>query len=100
MGVNASIEGSNPSFSAETAPVAVVSGANRGIGREVACALALRGFTTVLRAREPGRGEAAARELAARGGHVLPWQLDVADGASVAALGARVKAELGAVHVL
>src|SRR3954447_23174710 len=100
MGVNASIEGSNPSFSADAGRVAVVSGANRGIGREVAYGLAARGFTTVLGSRDPGRGEEAARALAARGVEVLPWQLDVADDGSVARLAERVERELGAAHVL
>src|SRR4051812_1875149 len=72
MGVNASIEGSNPSFSVDAGRVAVVSGANRGIGREVAYGLAARGFTTVLGSRDPVRGEEAARALAARGVEVLP----------------------------
>src|SRR4051794_12089947 len=100
MGVNASIEGSNPSFSADVARVAVVSGANRGIGLAVAHALASRGFTTVLGSRDLARGEEAARELARRGVEVLPWQLDVTDDASVARLAARVDEELGAAHVL
>src|SRR5205085_12299392 len=82
------------------ARVAVVSGANRGIGLEVAYGLAARGTTTVLGSRDARRGEEAAVALAGRGVDVLPWQLDVTNGKSVAALAGRIELELGAVHVL
>src|SRR5437868_6805444 len=80
--------------------VAVVSGGNRGIGREICYALAARGFTTVLGSRDEARGEEAARALRERGVEVLVSQLDVTDDRSVSALAARVERELGAVHVL
>lgn len=44
--------------------VALVTGANRGIGREVARQLALRGCVTLLAARDLAAGERAAAELA------------------------------------
>jgi NAD(P)-dependent dehydrogenase (short-subunit alcohol dehydrogenase family) len=40
-------------------PVAVVTGANRGIGREVARLLAGHGFGVVLGSRDPGQVAAA-----------------------------------------
>ena len=56
--------------------MAVVSGANRGIGREVCRQLADRGYTVVLGSRDLVKGEAAARELT---GEIHPRQLDVTD---------------------
>ena len=61
--------------------VAVVTGANSGIGRETALGLARAGATTVLACRDPGRAEAAAEEVRRRSGsadvHVV--RLDLAD---------------------
>ena len=78
-------------------PVAVVSGGNRGIGREVCRQLAARGHTVVLGSRDPARGEEAAAGLE---GDVLARQLDVADPDSVDRLGEAVRSELGRVDVL
>jgi len=61
------------------APVAVVTGGNRGIGLEVCRQLAARGFDVVMGSRDPERGRAAGLDVDVR-------QLDVADPASVAAL--------------
>jgi NAD(P)-dependent dehydrogenase (short-subunit alcohol dehydrogenase family) len=80
-------------------PVAVVTGANRGIGREVCRQLAAEGFTAVLGSRDPAKGAAAARELAVAG-DVRALQLDVADEASVARAAAWVADELGRCDVL
>jgi NAD(P)-dependent dehydrogenase (short-subunit alcohol dehydrogenase family) len=77
--------------------VALVTGANRGIGREVARGLAQRGFVTVAGARDRAKGEATAREL---GDGVVARQLDVADPESVAAAAAWVRDELGRLDVL
>jgi NAD(P)-dependent dehydrogenase (short-subunit alcohol dehydrogenase family) len=76
----------------EERPVAVVTGANRGIGLEVCRQLAARGFTAVLGSRDPAKGEAAA---ARAGEHVVPIALDVADDASVAAAATAVRDRFG-----
>ena len=60
-------------------PLAVVTGANRGIGLEVCRQLAERGYAVVLGSRSLDRGEAAARRLSDRGLEVHVCQLDVAD---------------------
>jgi NAD(P)-dependent dehydrogenase (short-subunit alcohol dehydrogenase family) len=81
-------------------PIALVTGANRGIGREVARQLAGQGFTTVLGARDPDKGRAAAEALAADGAEVHPRGLDVTDAGSVAALAADLEREFGGLDVL
>jgi NAD(P)-dependent dehydrogenase (short-subunit alcohol dehydrogenase family) len=80
--------------------VALVSGANRGIGLEVAAALAREdGMTVLLGARDPAAGERAAAPLRNEGLDVRPVRLDVTDQASVDAL-APVLDDLGRLDVL
>jgi NAD(P)-dependent dehydrogenase (short-subunit alcohol dehydrogenase family) len=67
------------------ARVALVTGANRGIGLEVCRQLAERGYTVLLGARDLEKGERAARGLP---GDVTAIQLDVADPGSVQAAAA------------
>ena len=50
-----------------SSPVAVVTGANRGIGREVCRQLAAEGYEVVLTARDGEKAELAAAELGVRG---------------------------------
>jgi NAD(P)-dependent dehydrogenase (short-subunit alcohol dehydrogenase family) len=76
-------------------PVAVVTGANRGIGREVVRQLAEAGYRVVLGARDEARGRAAAEELGVADAGILACALDVADEASVRAAARRVEDEFG-----
>jgi NAD(P)-dependent dehydrogenase (short-subunit alcohol dehydrogenase family) len=66
--------------------VAVVTGANRGIGREVVRQLAEHGFLVVLGARDRAAGERAAREMDPSGQRVIARQLDVTSDDDVGAL--------------
>jgi NAD(P)-dependent dehydrogenase (short-subunit alcohol dehydrogenase family) len=59
--------------------ISLVTGANRGIGREVCRQLAELGHTVILTARAPGVAGAAAQAVRAE-----PMRLDVTDRASVA----------------
>jgi NAD(P)-dependent dehydrogenase (short-subunit alcohol dehydrogenase family) len=77
-------------------PIALVTGANRGIGFEVSRQLARAGMRVLMGARDQAKGEAAAAALAREGGDVEAVRLDVADAAQIRALDPR----LGAVDVL
>jgi NAD(P)-dependent dehydrogenase (short-subunit alcohol dehydrogenase family) len=77
--------------------VALVSGGNRGIGREVARRLAEEGYRVVIGSRDPDRGEEVAREL---GSGVAARQLDVTDEESIERCIESVAGELGRLDVL
>ena len=80
--------------------IAVVTGANRGIGFEVCRQLAGLGMKVVLTSRDAAKGEAAAAKLAATGLTVACRTLDVTNDASVTAFAAWIEGELGTVDVL
>ncbi|KAG1674928.1 hypothetical protein FOA52_014721 [Chlamydomonas sp. UWO 241] len=73
--------------------VAVVTGANKGIGLEIAKALRGEGVTVVVTARDAALGQAAAAVVSSLpgAGAVHFHQLDITDGASIAALAAWLK---------
>jgi NAD(P)-dependent dehydrogenase (short-subunit alcohol dehydrogenase family) len=77
--------------------VALVTGANQGVGLQVAKELVANGLTVLLGSRDPKRGEAAAREI---GPGAIALQLDVTDKASVAAAAARIAKEFGRLDLL
>src|SRR3954451_5744323 len=64
--------------------LALVTGANRGIGFEVARELGRDGMHVLLAARNRAKGEAAAATLAGGGGDKPPVELDVAAPAAAA----------------
>ena len=81
-------------------PVALVTGANRGIGFEVARVLASKGCAVWLGARDIARGAAAASLLSAQGLDVTALELDVGDEQSVHCAAARVAAETCRLDIL
>jgi NAD(P)-dependent dehydrogenase (short-subunit alcohol dehydrogenase family) len=83
-----------------TTKTAVVTGANKGIGREIARRLATMGFKVWLGARDAGRGMAAEQELRAEGLDVQWLALDVTQDDSVAAAAKTVAAEGPGLDVL
>jgi NAD(P)-dependent dehydrogenase (short-subunit alcohol dehydrogenase family) len=81
-------------------PVAVISGANRGLGLETCRQLAERGYRVVLGSRDPQAGESAAASLREQGLAVESHALDVDDDASIAALAETLGTRYGRVDVL
>jgi len=77
------------------ATVSLVTGASRGIGREVCRQLAASGHTVLLTARDPAAAEAAAEAAGA-----TPLTLDVTDPVSVAEAAATLKDRYGKLDVL
>jgi NAD(P)-dependent dehydrogenase (short-subunit alcohol dehydrogenase family) len=80
----------------------LITGANKGLGRETARQLASLGWSVLVGARHAGRGEEAAADLAAASGgrNVRFVPLDVTSDESVAAAAAWVGAEIGQLDVL
>lgn len=76
-------------------PTTLITGGNKGLGREAARRLIALGHIVYIGARDPGRGQAAADELGAR---FLP--LDVTDDASVEAAAAALAERAGRLDVL
>jgi NAD(P)-dependent dehydrogenase (short-subunit alcohol dehydrogenase family) len=77
--------------------VALVTGANQGVGLQVAKELAANGLTVLVGSRNVGRGEAAAKEI---GQGAIALQLDVTDAASIAAAAERIRTEVGRLDLL
>jgi NAD(P)-dependent dehydrogenase (short-subunit alcohol dehydrogenase family) len=78
-------------------PVALVTGANQGIGFQVAKELATHGYIVLVGSRNLENGETAARNIGANA-HAL--QLDVTDQASIGEAAERVRNEFGRLDLL
>jgi len=80
--------------------VALVTGANKGIGRGAAEQLAALGMTVLIGARDPRRGEEAAAALRAAGGDAHAVTLDVTDPTTVQEAAKQVEERFGHLDVL
>lgn len=80
--------------------IAVVIGANKGIGREIAKRLADLGNAVVVGARNQEAGEQVVAEIRASGGEAVAVALDVTDSASAAAAAKTVESLFGRVDAL
>ena len=77
--------------------VALVTGANQGIGLQIAKDLAAHGFTVLVGSRNFEKGEAAAKNIE---GDAHALQLDVTDRASITAAAERIGKDFGRLDVL
>lgn len=80
--------------------IALVTGANKGIGYEIARGLGATGVTVLLGARDAERGTTAAGKLRAEGITAVPLELEVTDPVSVSAAAARIEREYGRLDIL
>lgn len=78
-------------------PVALVTGANKGIGLQIAKDLAMHGFTVIIGSRNLGQGQTAATGV---GPDARALQLDVTNQASITAAAENIRKELGRLDVL
>ncbi len=77
--------------------VALVTGANQGVGLQVAKELVEHGFTVLVGSRNFKRGEDAAKEI---GSGAIALQLDVTDRVSIADAAERIRKEFGHLDLL
>src|ERR1700719_1673465 len=80
--------------------IALVTGANKGIGREISRQLAATGISVMLGARDRERGEKAAAELRAQGLPVEFIQIEVTSQPSVDQAAAEVERRHGRLDIL
>ena len=81
-------------------PTAVVTGANRGIGRAVAVAYAEAGYAVAVTARDPATCAATVAEIESRDGTAVALRVDVTAEASVTSMAEEVLDRLGPVHTV
>jgi NAD(P)-dependent dehydrogenase (short-subunit alcohol dehydrogenase family) len=77
--------------------IALVTGANQGVGLQVAKELVAKGVTVMVGSRNSERGEAAAKKI---GPGAIAIQLDVTDRTSIAAAAERIRKEFGRLDLL
>ena len=81
--------------------IAVVTGANKGIGFEICRLLASNGIRVVLTARDVRRGNEAIEKLNAAGcSDVVFHQLDVMDPTTISSLADFIKTHFGKLDIL
>ncbi len=80
--------------------VSLVTGANRGIGAEVAIQLAANGHHVLVGSRDTDRATGTAGTIASAGGRATIVELDIADAAGVTAAAERISDEFGTLDVL
>ncbi len=85
---------------ANTKKIALITGANKGLGFEMARQLGKTGVTVVLAARDPQKGEAAAAKLRGEGLDVQFLKLDVTNKADRAAAAAFLDKKFGRLDIL
>ena len=80
--------------------VALITGANKGIGLETARQLGAQGITVLLGARDLAKGEGAAATLKKEGIDARAVKLDMDDPADYAAVASAIEKEFGVLDIL
>jgi NAD(P)-dependent dehydrogenase (short-subunit alcohol dehydrogenase family) len=80
--------------------IALVTGANRGIGREVVRQLGVLGWRVILTARDEAKGRKACEELAGKGIDLTFHRLDVTDSENIRRLAKELSSGIGRMDVL
>ncbi|MBW4673977.1 MAG: SDR family oxidoreductase [Desmonostoc geniculatum HA4340-LM1] len=80
--------------------VALITGANKGIGYEIARQLGSRGATVLVAARDIGRGQEAANKLGLSGIDAKAVQLDVVDQKTIDSTAQQIESEFGKLDIL
>jgi NAD(P)-dependent dehydrogenase (short-subunit alcohol dehydrogenase family) len=80
--------------------IALITGANKGIGYETAKLLGARGTTVLVGSRDGQRGERAAQKLRDEGADAHAVQLDVTDEKAARAAAERIEQEYGRLDIL
>ena len=83
-----------------TPRIALITGANKGIGFEIARQIGRTGALVLLGARDPALGEAAAATLKGEGADVRFLPIDLTKPATIASAVAAIRAEHGQLDVL
>jgi NAD(P)-dependent dehydrogenase (short-subunit alcohol dehydrogenase family) len=80
--------------------IALVTGANRGLGYETCRQLAQLGLTVILSARDVTKGEVAAKQLIERGLDVIFYELDLSNQSHMSKIAHQVEQSFGRLDVL
>ena len=80
--------------------IALVTGANRGLGFETCKQLSQLGVTVLLTSRNPIKGEVAAKQLIDKGLDVIFYQLDVSDRSNIKDIFTKIEYQFGRLDIL
>ena len=80
--------------------IALVTGANRGLGLETCKQLSQLGITVLLTSRDPTKGEVAAKQLIDKGLDVIFYQLDVSDRSNIKDIFTKIENQFGRLDIL
>ncbi len=83
-----------------TGKVALITGANKGIGLEIARQLGAQGITVLIGARDEQRGREASQKLKAEQIDAQAVQLDVTDQATIDAAASQIENKFGKLDIL
>jgi len=83
-----------------TQRVALISGANKGIGFETARQLGKQGITVLMGARDLAKGQAAAEQLKKEGIDARAVKFDVVNAADIKAAAEKIEKEFGQLDIL